>query len=329
MLAEILAWGTIGIVYAFAFGALALPKHWYRTAQVLFLSATAMACTKVLWWALTSTRPQSWRILFGVLGCLAFIGAAIWFTRKVQADIRTGDETEQIRSFYDLLSPEEKRVLRFILPLHRSPTNLNVGQITALESIQQKTGFVGRNYTTGSYELNPQTVDGLKILLPADAGLYGKIICREIALVLNAKDQIYDCFLILSVKVTNDGVATMVSRWQLDLFWEGVEYPSVRHSVEGYYVKYPSSHANDPEMKVERRPLTEFPNNEEITNANYKTGWLRFKVGTFPIEAVDRQRLRREVILKLQAFDSKDNPRLIYEGTTDGLSGCGSIERPE
>ena len=160
-------------------------------------------------------------------------------------------------------------------------------------------------------------------------GLSGRIICRDVALVLNADDNIYDCFLILSVKVTNDGVPTMVSRWQLDLFWEGVEYPSVRHTVDGYYVKYPSSHADDPGTRLQPRPLTEFPNDEEITTVNYKTGWLRFKVGTFPVEAVDRQwqRLRKEVSLKLQAFDSKDHPHPIYEGSIEGLSGCGTIER--
>jgi hypothetical protein len=88
MLGEILAWGTIGIVYAFAFGALALPKHWYRTAQVLFLTATAMACMRIIWWAFTSSRPRSWRMSFGGFGLLIFISGALWFVRKVQADIR-------------------------------------------------------------------------------------------------------------------------------------------------------------------------------------------------------------------------------------------------
>jgi hypothetical protein len=162
-------------------------------------------------------------------------------------------------------------------------------------------------------------------------GLSGRIICRDVALVLKADDHIYDCFLILLVKVTNDGSRTMASRWQLDLFWDGVEYPSVRHSVDGYFVKYPSSHADDPEIRLQPRPLTEFPNDQEITTANYKTGWLRFKVGAFPVEAIDPQwqRLRKEVVLKLQAFDSKDNSHLIYEGSTEELSGCGTIERPE
>lgn len=43
-------------------------------------------------------------------------------------------------------------------------------------------------------------------------GLSGRIICRDVALVLNAGDHIYDCFLILLVKLTNDGSPTMASR---------------------------------------------------------------------------------------------------------------------
>lgn len=160
--------------------------------------------------------------------------------------------------------------------------------------------------------------------------LSGRIICREAALVLNAKEKFYDCFFVMQLKVTNDGLPTMVSRWQLDLYWEGVEYPSVRQSIAGYHVKVPSSHANGSEINFEMRPLTEFPNNEEITTANYKIGWVRCKVGALPANAVGNfQRLRREVVLKLQAFDSKDRPHLIYEGSIEDLSGCGTIERPE
>jgi hypothetical protein len=164
---------------------------------------------------------------------------------------------------------------------------------------------------------------------PIRLGLKGNIICLDVAPVLNLKnDRYYDCFLILCVKVTNDAAPTMVSRWQLDLLWQDVEYPSVRQSVEDYYANYPSSHADDLQMKFERRPLYEFRKDEEITNANYKNGWLRFKVGTFPIEAIGEfQRLRKEVMLRLEAFDSKDNPHLIYEGSSYGLSGCGQIER--
>jgi len=82
------------------------------------------------------------------------------------------ENVQKLRRFYDSLTLEERKTLRFILPLRRSPTNLNVGQINALESIQQKTGFVGRNYTTGSYELNPAIIQPLEILLslePPDA----------------------------------------------------------------------------------------------------------------------------------------------------------------
>lgn len=240
------------------------------------------------------------------------------------------EAAEEIRGFYDLLTPEEKRVLRFILPLGRSPTNLNVGQITALESVQQKTGFVGRNFTTGSYELNPQTIGGLKILLPLDAGLYGKIICREIKLVLNTKDKYYDCFFITQVRLTTDGPPTMVSHWQLDLYWQGVEYPSVRQPVADYYVKRPIQHAENPSINFQKQPLIEFPANEEITSANQKLGWLHFSIWVLPIDAVgDFGHLHKDFTLKLQVFDNRETSYVIYEGLNEGLSGCGTIERPK
>jgi site-specific recombinase XerD len=43
---------------------------------------------------------------------------------------------------------------------------------------------------------------------------------------------------------------------------------------------------------------------EEITNANFKTGWVRYKVGTLALDAIgDFQRLRKEVIVRLLAFE--------------------------
>jgi hypothetical protein len=328
VLTDLLSIGTIlGIAGLAGVGLALLKKHWYRATQLLFFVAMLLADAKVLRWALTSDFGFKTRVGLGLLGLVGFTAAGAWAIWKVQTDMREESAADEIRPFYDLLTPAEKTVLRFILPLGRSPTNLNVGQINALESIQQKTGFVGRNYTTGSYELNLKTIEGLKILLPADAGLYGKIVCREISLV--PQDQFYTCFLILSVKLMTDGGPTKAGRWQLDLFWEGADYPSVRQSVDGYYVSYPSSHADDPTIRLEPKSLIDFSSDEEITNISPRTGWLRFKVGAFPPEAVDKQwqHLRKEVILKLQAFDSRDQPHVIYEGSADALSGCGKIER--
>lgn len=437
--------------------------------------------------------------LVGVPAAVVIVFFERWITKQVRQKERPHSaEVQRIKRFYDLLSREEKKILRFILPLHRSPTNLNVGQLTALENIQQKTGFVGRNYTTGSYEINHSIIEPLKILfsseppeveimfkdkppfisdtvgksgthyskrrvaviasvagkvslripqlsigkanypnvqlrpiehqpneLEADepgyweivqrnveenfikilhkgneeyrlgtqgqfeivarcsgietrkivtvridqesnlqfqldeigqapalidaapvvaqiaapksekveeskAKLAGRIICRDVVPVLRGKDELYDCFLILCVKVTNGGEATTVSRFQLDLYWEGVEYPSVKQPVADYYVKVPLSHSDDPQMRFERRPLTEFPYNEEITNANFKMGWVRYKVGTVPLEAIGEfKQFQKEVVLKLLVFDSQDKPHVIYEGSSEELSGCGAIERQE
>jgi hypothetical protein len=173
VLAELLTWGLIAGVYALAFGVLALPKHWYRAAQWLFIAATILADAKIVHWTFTSIRGVRLRFALASLGVLATSATLIWFIRKVQADIKAGDEPGKIKPFYDQLTLEEKKILRHILPLHRSPTNLNVGQLAALESVQQKTGLVGRNYTTGSYELNPNTVESLKALLSSDATLAG------------------------------------------------------------------------------------------------------------------------------------------------------------
>jgi len=425
MLAEILTWGFIAAVYIAAIGIIALPKHWYRLAQTLFLCATVLADVKLAHWAITSSRNENLRASCLLLGLMATTFAAIWFVRKVEADIRAdltakehsndktefiirqlegfiteerqitrigdgslagslagfgemftfrgkvehflglhlsnehvirfqkkgvyalqemikelidggtiprsrNDAVEEIRPFYDLLAAREKRVLRFILPLHRSPTNLNVGQLIALENIQKKTGFVARNYTTGSYELNEKVFEALKLLLPLDAGLYGKIICREIKLVLNAKDEHYTCFFILQVRLSNDGPPAMVTHWQFDLYWQGVEYPSVRQPVADYYVKRPIKHADDPSITFEKRPLIEFPADEEITSANQKLGWLHFSVGAIPIDAVsDFGHLHKDFTLKLQVFDNKEAGHVIYEGPNEGLSGCGTIERPK
>jgi len=161
--------------------------------------------------------------------------------------------------------------------------------------------------------------------------LEGKIICLEISstVILKFTEEKNDCFLTFFVKATNATVPTMVSRWQLDLLWEGIEYPSVRGSVKGYYVNRYYAHARDSETKYETltEALTEFPNDEEITNTNYKAGWLRFCVGSLPSEALAGDcHLRQEATLRLIAFDSKDDPHLIYEGTTKGLAGCGKIE---
>ncbi len=172
VLTDLLSVGTIlGIVGLAGVGLALLKKHWYRAAQVLFGVATLLADAKVLRWALTSDSGFKTRVGFGLLGILGFTATGAWAVWKVQTDIsdeKAADSSKEIRGFYDLLTLEEKKALRFILPLRRSPTNLTSEQTTALQSIQEKTGFVTRNYTTGSYEVDPHHIESLRILLSSE-----------------------------------------------------------------------------------------------------------------------------------------------------------------
>jgi len=88
MLAELLTLGLIAGIYAVAFGVLALPKHWYRAAQWVFVGASVLADAKIVHWSLTSTHGFKLRLGLAVLGMLTTTLAAVWFIRKVQADIK-------------------------------------------------------------------------------------------------------------------------------------------------------------------------------------------------------------------------------------------------
>lgn len=92
MLSELLTWGLIAGIYALAFGVLALPKHWYRTSQWLFIGASVLADLKIVHWALTSTRGFRLRVGLASFGLLTTTGVLIWFVRKVQMDLRA-DQT--------------------------------------------------------------------------------------------------------------------------------------------------------------------------------------------------------------------------------------------
>jgi hypothetical protein len=167
---------------------------------------------------------------------------------------------------------------------------------------------------------------------PTKPKLKGEIICADINPNLTAKfsDTVYDCFLIVTLKVHGENaVPTMVSRWELDLLWEGIEHPGTRENLEGYCYKRDYAHPAEGKTNFETQwiPLKEFPNDEEITNTNYKVGSVRFSVRSFPLSGVENGRLRKSVTLRLQALDNTGYPHLIYEDTTWGLSGCGEIEK--
>jgi hypothetical protein len=88
MLTEMLALGLVVALYVASFGVLALPKHWYRTAQCLFIGATILADARIIQWVSTSTHSLKMRTFWCSIGMLASTGAAIWFVLKVQRDIQ-------------------------------------------------------------------------------------------------------------------------------------------------------------------------------------------------------------------------------------------------
>jgi len=90
-------------------------------------------------WPSVTKLAFAW-LAASVMLSLVFYGILVILSRWIDGNKGENSAVRQIEPFFKLLATEEKKVLRFILPLHRSPTNLNVGQLTALESIQQKTG---------------------------------------------------------------------------------------------------------------------------------------------------------------------------------------------
>jgi hypothetical protein len=253
-------------------------------------------------------------------------------------------------------------VLVFLLNLIRAPYILDVQRLAEMESVSGiNHGLVARNtrLITESEEDQKKILDWKtqreavqeelsrvrqeNSTLSADlrslqeknavARLTGKIICLDVTPQLNTKSEsAYDVFLIALLRVVNESpTPTMISRWQLDLIWKGVEHPSVRGRLDGYRrkrdFKHPKPGAWETEVETQWLPLDGFPDNEEINNTNYKAGTVRFSVGSFPIDAIKSERLDQDVVLRIQVIDSKDNPHLIYEGTTWGLSSCGTIRR--
>ena len=165
----------------------------------------------------------------------------------------------------------------------------------------------------------------------ARARLVGDIICLDVKPNLDTTgiEVHHDCFLTLSVLVRNDSTAaTMVSGFALDLLWQGEEYPGVREPIDGYHVqRYSREPAPwETKHKVRYDELIGFPYNQEITNTNHQTGWLRFSVGSVPLAAAKDGRLVDAVNVRLVALDSRRERHVIYEGTTK-LASCGSITR--
>jgi len=99
MLAEVLAWGFIVALYLAAVGVIALPKHWYRFAQLLLGFATVLADAKIIYWATTSSHGLKMRIAWSSASLLVTTGFAIWFILKVQGDINKEETAGPKRDF--------------------------------------------------------------------------------------------------------------------------------------------------------------------------------------------------------------------------------------
>ena len=65
------------------------------------------------------------------------------------------------------------------------------------------------------------------------AKLTGELICLEEDPRLDTKDNDYDCFVTLCVKVRNSGTPTAVHTFSLNLWWEEVDHPGTSEPVKG------------------------------------------------------------------------------------------------
>jgi hypothetical protein len=154
--------------------------------------------------------------------------------------------------------------------------------------------------------------------------LTGEIICLEDDARPDTKDDDYDCFITLCIKVRNSGRPTAVDTFSLNLWWGEEDHPGTSEPIHGYYVE---TWGREPTR------LTEFPTGEEIATTS-KTGWRRFSFGSLPQEMVQRGHLAKDVVIELAALDSQGTPHTIYkdkmyDGVKRQIGGCGKIARRE
>lgn len=166
--------------------------------------------------------------------------------------------------------------------------------------------------------------------------LYGEIICIEDDVRLDQIDNDHDCFITLCVEVRNSATPTSITTFSLDLWLGEQDHPGTHEPVDGYYVQTYGREPGEERSKhaVRMDPLKAFPCGEEITNTNYKNGWLRFSFGSLPLEMVRGDHLAKEVLIHLVALDNQRKPHTIYKGTlfkgpTERMAGCGKIARRE
>jgi hypothetical protein len=164
--------------------------------------------------------------------------------------------------------------------------------------------------------------------------LKGEIECVNIDACLTRKfsDTVYDCFVTLRVtaQAKND-LSSVARRWELELLWQGEEYLGTEQEVDQYEAKDLHAHPtpNGTVHEIGWKRLTAFPTNELITESIPKTGWLRFKVASLPVDAVADNNLSRAVVLRLKAFDGDNKPHLIYGHTVWKLADCVVRRTPD
>jgi hypothetical protein len=165
---DLLSSSNVIALAALAGGALALLKrHWYRSAQFLFLVAMLLADAKVLRWALTSEVGLKTQIIGGSVGITLLTFAFLWAIRMVQREIaNAAAEAKFLAPLFGNLTDFEKAVLRQIVLVGRSTRILNAAEPTLI-SIEGKTGFITRTFV-GHYELNREVKEPLQALLAND-----------------------------------------------------------------------------------------------------------------------------------------------------------------
>lgn len=365
MLTEILAWGMVAALYAASFGMIALPKHWYRTAQGLFMGASVLADARIIHWVTTSTHALKMRVAWCSVGLLATTSAAVWFLRKVQRDIREADSALQdgnqgdhqralISSWRRMVVVAERKYksgkepgVSFAEIFQRQPDYLSLSPLLSNEAItalkdkpavlKQPTDAIHLLLAREIARIETKLGLGLLPAAPVEPKLAGRVDCLDLDVDWDLELYGLDEAMPLKLKVTfalnvtlwnETQAATTVSGFSLLLLWQGGRNQADKLPVEGYSVQrsFPRSEPGEWGYEVRSEDLVAFPSNIEITNSNHTDGWLRFLARHIPAEAGNNAVLRKDVTWELYAHDRKGNAHKIYEGTWD-LQPCGSIER--
>jgi len=173
----------------------------------------------------------------------------------------------------------------------------------------------------------------------AEPRLVGRIDCLEVEINWDSENfgvhEENTCLLkasfTLHVTLRNESVnSTTVSGFRLYVLWTNGHHQAIELPVDKYSVKYSLPRSEEWGYETKRRGLVAFRQDVEITNANHQSGDLRFFARQIPSASEssnERPIVCSDAIFRLEALDRKGQSHKIYEGTWEGLPGCGSIER--